>query len=153
GLRGELSELARSQGLESELAELWTELLERVPEAQRPTLWQELAELSERLGAPDQAADLLARLVADPGNSSEAQARALRALYRVELGRGNAEAALEAADRLLPLVDLPERLTLLREMAKAAETQLGDGLRAIELWHQLLDAAADDAEAASELER
>ncbi len=153
-LRTEVAELAKAQGLEADLADLWMELLERVPETQRPELWHELAALSERLGDLDQAAALLSRILAVGGQSPTSQARALRGLYRAELGRGGADAALGAADRLLDLtVDRGERVALLREVAKVAETQLGDGLRAIELWHQLLEEEADDAEAAAELER
>ena len=50
------------------------------------------------------------------------------------------------------LRDSEQRAIVLREVAQAAEG-LGDGFKAIELWHGLLQDLPDDAQAAGELER
>lgn len=146
----ELRALARAHALEPDLAALFEELASRLPRELAGPLLREAAAFAE-LGAKDlaQAKQLYAQaLTAEPE-----QSEALAGLYRIARLDGDSAAAVEVGERWAAAErNASLRAQVLREVAVLAEA-LGDGFKAIELWHALLQEEPDDAHAAGELER
>ncbi len=104
---------------------------------------------SLRLADLPRAKALYARALA----AAAEPAAALSGLYRIARSQGDAAAMVEVGEHLAAVLrDTDQRTQVLREVAQAAES-LGDGFKAIELWHGLLQDLPDDAQAAGELER
>ncbi len=150
-IRTELRELVRSDpALDIELADLFEELSEHLARDAAGSLLQEAGELAElKLKDLPRAKALYAKSLPMAADSVPA----LSGLYRIARTQGDAAAMVEVGEHLATVLrDADQRTQLVREVAQAAEG-LGDGFKAIELWHGLLQDLPDDAQAAGELER
>ncbi len=149
-LRAELSSLAKVGHLQADYVALLEELVQRLPRELVPRLLREAATISEA-----DLHDLPAakRLYAEALAVEPEQVESLEGLLRIARDEGELATFVELGERLAAAAStLDRRAAVLRESARAAE-KIGDGFKAIELWHALLQELPDDAEGAGELER
>lgn len=132
----------------AELVSLYQRALSGLSEQQRVPILSEMAEaLQDRLGNPQQAADVLQQLVALQPDNVEAWTR-LKSIYR------NRRAWRELLDVLrgqFAAADEPFRRVLVKEIDALACGQLADVTAAIEAYNQFLIADENDEEALERL--